>query len=380
MNCLFFLTNVMFLSSVSPGLSDFDPETALCEDLVIDAAVTADDDISYVIKGDYYWTMTWNGIPSDVIARPLSDRWQGLKGPIDAAFRIEEGYLGDSTVFLKGKQWLLYNENQLRANGSTSNWTDMYDSPTLSAFEHPMRNTKTPIEFRRDYPVYLIHDSDWFSKYYFYEIQKPDLMYIQKAYRFGRWFTFTEDLNKEYETTIKDFMNPLTAVINIFNETIAFAPKNMCRMDIEVMLCKNAETPEEVAKYFGCPRKPLIISTTTPSTPITTTSVTTSAKSSTISRRTIGSVTTLSTPIESTLGRKTNKMKHKTTFRGIPEVTKRKAKTTPRVAAGVEGRATEKPEEDSPWPMIAVILGIVAIIGLFLLFSFTVVFRNPNMN
>lgn len=87
------------------GLStgkDIDPEMQLCEDLAIDAAVTADDSIGYAFKGDFYWTMTTaDGISSNTIARYINNRWKGLSGPIDAAFTIEtsRGELG--TVFIK---------------------------------------------------------------------------------------------------------------------------------------------------------------------------------------------------------------------------------------------------------------------------------------
>ena len=91
---IFFL-NDMFVSAN-------DPELQLCLDLTIDAAVSADDGIDYVFKGDYYWRFsTTTGIPTDTIAQPISDRWPGLKGPIDAAFTIDEPKFRLSTVFIK---------------------------------------------------------------------------------------------------------------------------------------------------------------------------------------------------------------------------------------------------------------------------------------
>ena len=79
-----------------------DPELDLCSDLSIDSAVSADDGIDYIIKGDYYWQFsTGTGISPDFIARPISERWPGLSGPIDAAFAIDEAKYRFSTVFLK---------------------------------------------------------------------------------------------------------------------------------------------------------------------------------------------------------------------------------------------------------------------------------------
>jgi len=89
------------------GLSSgkhIDPEMQLCEDLSIDAAVTADDNIGYAFKGDFYWTMsTTDGISSNTIARYIKNRWKGLSGPIDAAFTIETNKEELGTVFMKVK-------------------------------------------------------------------------------------------------------------------------------------------------------------------------------------------------------------------------------------------------------------------------------------
>ena len=79
-----------------------DPGIALCEELTIDAAVVADDNIGYVFKGNFYWVLTISsGISQTVVAKYISDRWEGLTGPIDAAFTIDEAKYRLSTVFIK---------------------------------------------------------------------------------------------------------------------------------------------------------------------------------------------------------------------------------------------------------------------------------------
>ena len=403
----------VLINSMSLISSEIDPETALCQNLVIDAAVTADDDISYAIKGDYYWNMTAEGIPPDVIARPLSDRWRGLSGPIDAAFKIDEAFHRVSTVFLKGRQWLLYKKNELQANGSTTQWPYMYDSPTMAAFEFPRltSNSKTPqIPLRKDYPVFLIHDNEWFSKYLFYDIQKPTLKLMNKAYRLGRWLLFADESHSQLiGDTIKDFMNPFSAVLTTNTEFIVFAPKIMCRMNFSSLLCNNTVTPEQVVNYFGCPRKPLPTTTTTTTT-TTTASTTTTTTVSTDTTTTAGTTTTSSsTTSESTsvtsstpqsttesipavdLNTKASVAEDQTSSRPQTTIDKskqitRKSKAPRRVGAGVEDDGPRdsdyktKSKDDFPWGVVAAILVVLAVICLLSLFVFTVVSQNRKRN
>ena len=79
-----------------------DPEIALCDELTIDAAVVADDGIGYVFKGNFFWKIDiTTGISQQLVAQYISDRWEGLTGPIDAAFSIDEEKYRLSTVFIK---------------------------------------------------------------------------------------------------------------------------------------------------------------------------------------------------------------------------------------------------------------------------------------
>jgi hypothetical protein len=56
----------------------------ICEELTIDAAVTADDGKIYVFKIDYYWEFDSDSSISKDIGKPVKERWIDSSAPIDA--------------------------------------------------------------------------------------------------------------------------------------------------------------------------------------------------------------------------------------------------------------------------------------------------------
>ena len=89
-----------------------DPEMQLCEDMSIDAAVFADDNVGYAFKGDFYWQMSSSsGISPNFVARYISDRWNGLTGPIDAAFTVDDSKYRFCTVFIKVRHIVFISTN-----------------------------------------------------------------------------------------------------------------------------------------------------------------------------------------------------------------------------------------------------------------------------
>ena len=98
MKSVFLLSFVMNVLTIN----GFDPDLELCIDPSVDAAVIADDNISYVFKDDFYWELNpTSGIPTQTVANYISSRWNGLNGPIDAAFAIDDQNHKLSTVFIK---------------------------------------------------------------------------------------------------------------------------------------------------------------------------------------------------------------------------------------------------------------------------------------
>ena len=62
----------------------------ICDNPVVDAAVFTDTNVSYILKGNYYW-MTANlgndrGIKG--FANLISSKWPQIKGPVKAAFVV----------------------------------------------------------------------------------------------------------------------------------------------------------------------------------------------------------------------------------------------------------------------------------------------------
>ena len=255
-----------------------DPEIALCKELKIDAAVIADDNIGYAFKGDFHWTMDYiSGISQHFVAKHISDRWEGLTGPIDAVFTIDESKYGLTTVFIKGNQWYLYQRQKLKATNTTDNWPYVFKKRMLSAFEYFDKQL-----LRKDIGVYLMYGDEDVSKYVFHDIYNPTHVHNGKAYRLGRFLSFlkNEDISPQLLST---YIQPL-AVMSNDEGIVIYGDRAICFAEkAEYPLCNKTTDTALLTKYYGCPRNPLptttTIRTTTSTTP--TTRLTTKTKATT---------------------------------------------------------------------------------------------------
>lgn len=89
----------LFLNCVDSEL--IDPDQQLCKDLTIDSALRDEEDIDYIIKGDYFWPINSDSGLSDAFAEPISNRWPELPTPVDAAFTYVDPLNKRWSAFIK---------------------------------------------------------------------------------------------------------------------------------------------------------------------------------------------------------------------------------------------------------------------------------------
>ncbi|XP_054157548.1 uncharacterized protein LOC128955894 [Oppia nitens] len=257
-----------------------DPEEQLCIDLAIDAAIYADDGISYILKGDSFWQMdSQTGLLPEA-GNLISDRWPGLPTPVNAAFTIGEAKYGLSTVFIVHDKWFLYNNKIQRFNGTTDDWNYFpIGDKVLAASDHYRSNKD-----RNKAPVYIIYESQTYSKYMFTNIFSPDrISGPNQLVRSGKLMLFISDSKQPTGSTFDNYID-IKAMLTNDRHLIIFGNKNYCiGPNARDMIECELKTSDEMRQYFKCPRKPRPASTTTIETISTidtndTTNITTNTK------------------------------------------------------------------------------------------------------
>ena len=111
----------------------------------------------------------------------------------------------------------------LKANGNTDNWPYMVEPPVLSAFE--FYNKSLP---RKDFPVYLIHSGDRFSKYLFQDIEKPTHLVSGKTYRKGKFLYFVYNPDDDQPGTVMSELLNAEAIISDDKGQVIYGDKKYC--------------------------------------------------------------------------------------------------------------------------------------------------------
>jgi len=120
-----------------------------------DAAVTTADGNTYFFRGDKYWKLKKMGAMADPPeGRSLKDDWDGLTGPIDAAFTFKTAQT--KTFFFKGQNVWTYNNKKREGKENTikNEWEDESSN---------MGSAKIDAAFPQDNSVYFLKGKDYYE-------------------------------------------------------------------------------------------------------------------------------------------------------------------------------------------------------------------------